>query len=56
MIAPSAILGIARKHQVPLARIGSVGGGRLAIGDKIDLAVKEISKIYDSAIPKRMEQ
>lgn len=51
---------LAREHAVPLTRLGQVGvpGGRFrlsAAGREIDLAVREIRDVYESALPRRME-
>ncbi|MDP2499018.1 MAG: phosphoribosylformylglycinamidine synthase subunit PurL [Candidatus Palauibacterales bacterium] len=51
---------IADEHGVPLARIGQVGepGGRLrlsAAGRDLDIAMREIRDVYESALPRRME-
>jgi phosphoribosylformylglycinamidine (FGAM) synthase-like enzyme len=56
--APSnghTILEVARKHRVPAAVIGRVGGSRLVIGKDIDLLVADLSGAYTHAIGDRME-
>lgn len=44
------------EFSVPFAQIGKVGGQRLKITDKIDMAVTDIEKAYRNAIPRRMEK
>jgi phosphoribosylformylglycinamidine synthase subunit PurL len=51
-----AVLEIARKHRVPAAVIGRVGGNRLAIGSDVDIPVAELEHAYMSAIGDRMER
>lgn len=51
---------IADEHGIPLARIGQVGepGGRFrlsAAGRDLDIAMREIRDVYESALPRRME-
>jgi phosphoribosylformylglycinamidine synthase II len=50
-----SLMEIARKHQVPAAVIGRVGGERLVIGKEVDLAVSEMAQAYTRAIGDRME-
>jgi hypothetical protein len=33
-----------------------VGGAKLVLGEKINMTVEEMKKIYQSAIPRRMAQ
>jgi phosphoribosylformylglycinamidine synthase len=51
-----SLMEIARKHRVPAAVIGRVGGDRLLIGKEIDLSVREIAQVYMKAIGDRMEK
>ncbi len=50
------IIRTAQNHGVPIYQIGNVGGERLLFGDKINLAVDEMKKIFQTAIPRRMAQ
>jgi hypothetical protein len=47
---------MARKHGVPAAVIGRVGGDRLQIGKEIDLSVSEMAGAYMRSIGDRMEK
>ena len=56
----AAVVAIAERHQVPVARIGTVGtpGGRLevALGDgTMTFDVRELRDLYFGALPRRME-
>jgi phosphoribosylformylglycinamidine synthase len=51
-----AVLEIARRHRVPAAVIGRVGGDRLVIGKEVDLSVSEMAQAYMRAIGDRMEK
>jgi phosphoribosylformylglycinamidine synthase len=51
-----SLMEIARKHQVPAAVIGRVGGDRLVIGKEIDLSVSEMAQAYMRSIGDRMEK
>jgi phosphoribosylformylglycinamidine synthase subunit PurL len=48
------IIKLAQNHQVPIYQIGRVSTEELVIGDKIQLSISELAKIYQSAIPRRM--
>jgi phosphoribosylformylglycinamidine synthase II len=50
-----SLMEMARKHRVPAAVIGRVGGERLVIGKEIDLGVREMAEAYMRAIGDRME-
>jgi phosphoribosylformylglycinamidine synthase len=50
-----ALIRLAQKHGVPFYQIGKVSGSSLEIGEKIKVPVKELSEVYRSSIPKRME-
>ena len=54
--AAHSLMEIARKHQVPAAVIGRVGGDRLVIGKEIDLSVSEMAQAYMRSIGDRMEK
>jgi phosphoribosylformylglycinamidine synthase II len=51
-----SVMEIARKHRVPAAVIGRVGGDRLIIGKEINLGVRELAQTYMRAIGDRMEK
>lgn len=51
-----SLMEIARKHRVPAAVIGRVGGDRLVIGKEIDLGVNDMARAYMRAIGDRMEK
>ena len=51
-----AFLRLVQRYLVPVYQIGKVGGINLVIGDRIKMRVKEVAEIYQSAIPKRMQQ
>lgn len=40
---------------VPLFQIGKVAGSRLVIGERINISVKELQKVFEDAIPSEME-
>jgi len=46
---------LARRHHVPIKRIGITGGANLKINDWIDAPIEKLRKIYEEAIPKLME-
>jgi len=46
---------IARRHNIPLQKIGRVRGSNLKINNVIDLPVAELETIYRQAIAKKME-
>ncbi len=50
------LIRLAQNHHVPVYQIGKTGGTDLIIEDKIHAPVKEFQKIYQQAIPRRMEQ
>ncbi|MDP3919861.1 MAG: phosphoribosylformylglycinamidine synthase subunit PurL [Candidatus Omnitrophota bacterium] len=50
------IIRVAQKHGVPIYPLGTVGGTRLVIDDKIDVEVPEIADIFNNVIRKKMEQ
>lgn len=55
-----AIIALAGKHDLAVARLGSVGGSGdrfvLSTGERtIDLAPNEMREVYDSALPRRMQ-
>ncbi|MBI4970308.1 MAG: phosphoribosylformylglycinamidine synthase subunit PurL [Candidatus Omnitrophica bacterium] len=47
---------ILAEFSVPFTQVGTVGGNRLQIADKINVAVMDIEKAYRNAIPRRMEK
>jgi phosphoribosylformylglycinamidine synthase len=51
-----SLMEIARKHGVPAAVIGRVGGERLLIGKEVDLSVREMARAYMGSIGDRMEK
>nr|BCX00889.1 MAG: phosphoribosylformylglycinamidine synthase subunit PurL [Bacteroidota bacterium] len=51
----SAIVSRARDFQVPVQVLGTVGGDRLKINDWIDLPLEAIRRVYEFAIPRRMQ-
>jgi phosphoribosylformylglycinamidine synthase len=51
-----SVMEMARKHGVPAAVIGRVGGDRLQIGKEIDLSVSEMAGAYMRSIGDRMEK
>ena len=55
-----AIIALAGKHDLAVARLGTVGGSGdrfvLSTGERtIDLAPNEMREVYDSALPRRMQ-
>ncbi len=55
-----AIIALATKHDLPVARLGTVGGTEdrfvLRVGERtIDLAPSEMGGVYDAALPRRMQ-
>jgi phosphoribosylformylglycinamidine synthase len=50
------ILRKAKSFSVPLYQIGRTGGKELHVGDAIRAKIADLREIYDSAIPKKMEQ
>jgi phosphoribosylformylglycinamidine synthase subunit PurL len=48
------ILELARKHGVPAQTIGRVGGERLTVDGRIDVAVSELADVYFGAIEGKM--
>ncbi|MGH7541502.1 MAG: hypothetical protein ACRELC_10925, partial [Gemmatimonadota bacterium] len=54
-----ALRDLAARHEVPLFRLGAVGGGRFrlsAAGRRIDLDPREMRNVYESALPRRMKE
>jgi phosphoribosylformylglycinamidine synthase len=50
------IVGICESHNVPINRIGNVGGDRLRIQDWIDLPCSQVREAYHKAIAHEMEK
>ncbi len=50
-----AVIQAAHRNGVQIAQIGKTGGKELCVDDKISLTIDEMKKIYEGAIPKRME-
>jgi phosphoribosylformylglycinamidine synthase II len=58
---PEALLALARERGVPAQRIGETGGARLVIrtpgrGPWIDAPVERLHRLWDRAIPRRLEE
>ena len=49
-----ALAALARERDVPLVRLGRVGGDRLLLGKKLDLPVAELRRAYEEGLPRAL--
>jgi phosphoribosylformylglycinamidine synthase subunit PurL len=49
-----ALEALARRHEVPFARLGETGGPRMVFDDLFEVAVAEAREVHESAIPTLM--
>jgi phosphoribosylformylglycinamidine synthase len=49
-----ALESLAREQDVPLLRLGRVGGDRLILGSKIDAAVADLHDAYEEGLPRAL--
>jgi len=54
--AVPALLEVLAQQQVPYSVLGEVGGERLIIEDKLDLAVDKIAKVYNNSLEEQVHQ
>ena len=45
---------LALEHDVPLARLGRVGGDRLALGGHVDVAIADLRRVYEEGLPQAL--
>jgi phosphoribosylformylglycinamidine synthase len=51
-----ALLELLARHQLPYSVLGEVGGERLFIEDKLDLAISKIAKTYNNSLEEQVHQ